>query len=147
MAVVAEPHAKIDTESMVKTDSGKSDETLNISLVSIEKEGFVKLASSGAITANHFDPNGKNPLERVLGPNWATMRVMIDMKKTTYLDSSAIGWFIATHKAFKDAGGRLVIHDVPSNVRQILDLLQVGRVITISESADQAQAIVLGEKK
>lgn len=147
MPAIADSRTKNDTESMVKTDSGKSDETLNISLMSIEKEGFVKLASSGAITASHFDPGGKNPLERVLGPNWATMRVMIDMRKTTFLDSSAIGWLIATNRSFKDAGGRLVIHDVPTNVRQSLDLLQVGRVITISDNADQAQSIVLGGGK
>ena len=147
MAAVAEPRAKIDTESMVKSDPGKSEETLNISLVSIEMEGFVKLASSGAITASHFDPTGKNPLERVLGPNWATMRVLIDMKKTTFMDSSAMGWLIATNRSFKEAGGRFVIHDVPTNVRQSLDLLNIGRVITITENVEQAKAIVLGEKK
>jgi|GEM_PF-933942 len=143
MTVVADHRRKNDTEPM-KSDTSSSEETLNISLVSIEKEGLVKLASTGAITAASFDPTGRNPLERILGQNWASMRVLVDMKKTTYVDSSAIGWLIATHKSFKDAGGRIVIHDVPTSVRQILDLLQVGRVITITDTAQQAKDIVLG---
>lgn len=116
---------------------------MNISLVAIEREGLVKLASSGSITAAAFDPSGRNPLERILGPNWSTMRVILDMKKTTYIDSSAIGWLIATHRSFKEAGGALVIHDVPTNIRQVLDLLQVGRVITIAAGAPEARDLVL----
>lgn len=130
--------------TMSDADLDSLEETLNISLVAIEKEGLVKLASSGSITAAKFDPSGKNPLERILGQNWATMRVMIDMKNTTYIDSSAIGWLIATNKAFRDAGGRLVIHDVPASIKQMLDLLQVGRVITIAENAAAAREIALG---
>ena len=147
MPSIAEHRAKNDTESMLKPDPTGSEESPHISLVSIEKEGLVKLASNGAVTATCFNPNGRNPMERVLGQNWATMRVMIDMRKTTYLDSSAIGWLIATHKAFNEAGGKLVIHDLPATVRPIFDLLQVGRVITIAENAEQAKTLVLGGGK
>ena len=52
----------------------QSEESVNLSLVAIEKEGLVKLAASGSITAANFDPSGKNPLERILGQNWATFR-------------------------------------------------------------------------
>ena len=116
---------------------------MNITLVSIEKEGLVKLASSGNITASNFDPSGRNPLERILGQNWSSFRVLLDMNKTHYIDSSAIGWLIATTKAFRTGGGQLVIHDVPSNVRQMLDLLKVGKVVPIADSVITAREMAL----
>jgi anti-anti-sigma factor len=120
---------------------------VNISLVQVEKEGLVRLASAGSITAANFDPSGRNPLERILGQNWATFRVLLDMKQTTYVDSSAIGWLIGTHKAFKTAGGLLVIHDVPQNIKQIIDLLHVGSVISIADNVDAARTLAIGGQK
>lgn len=120
---------------------------MNISLVSIEKEGLVRLASAGSITAGNFDPSGKNPLERILGQNWSGFRVLLDMRGTTYIDSSAIGWLISSHKAIKAAGGVLVLHDVPSNIRSMLDLLHVGKVVPISDNVDAARAVANGGSK
>ena len=117
---------------------------VNLSLVAIEKEGLVKLAASGSITAENFDPTGKNPLERLLGENWSTFRVILDMRSTTYIDSSAIGWLIGSHKAFKAGGGSLVLHDVPVSIRQMLELLHVDKVIPIAPSAQAARTLVTG---
>lgn len=119
----------------------QSEDTVNLSLVAIEKEGLVKLSASGSITAGNFDPSGKNPLERILGQNWASFRVILDMKQTTYIDSSAIGWLIGSHKAFKQQGGSMVLHDVPVSIRQMLDLLHVGKVVPIAANAQAAREI------
>lgn len=127
--------------------AASSEDAVNISLVSIEKEGLVRLASAGSITAANFDPSGKNPLERILGQNWSGFRVLLDMRGTTYIDSSAIGWLISSHKQFKSAGGVVVLHDVPSNIRQMLDLLHVGKVIPIAENVDAARAVANGGAK
>lgn len=120
---------------------------VNLSLVAIEKEGLVKLAASGSITAENFDPSGKNPLQRLLGENWATFRVILDMRQTTYIDSSAIGWLIGSHKCFKAGGGGMVIHDVPISIRQMLELLHVDKVIPIAPNAQAARDVVTGEPK
>ena len=117
---------------------------MNLSLVAIEKEGLVKLAASGSITADNFDPSGRNPLERILGPNWASFQVLLDMKLTTYIDSSAIGWLIGSHTAFKKAGGLMVVHDVPPNIKQMLDLLHVGKVVPIAPNAAAARQLATG---
>ena len=120
---------------------------MNLSLVAIEKEGLVKLAAAGSITAANFDPSGKNPLERILGQNWASFRVLLDMKETTYVASSAIGWLIGSNKGFKQQGGALVIHDVPAAIKQMLDLLHVGKVIAIAPSAAEAREMAMGGQK
>ena len=124
--------------------SAHPEDLVNLSLVAIEKEGLVKLAATGSITADNFDPSGKNPLERILGQNWASFRVLLDMKLTTYIDSSAIGWLIGSHTEFKKHGGTMVIHDVPPNIKQMLDLLHVGKVVPIAVNAQAAREIASG---
>ncbi|MFT3789115.1 MAG: STAS domain-containing protein [Tepidisphaeraceae bacterium] len=143
MPLVADAPRRLDNRSDM-SDNGSQEDGVNISLVSIEKEGLVRLASNGSITAANFDPSGRNPLERILGQNWASFKVLLDMKQTTYIDSSAIGWLIGSHKAFKAAGGVLVLHDIPATIRQMLDLLHVGKVIPITENAQAARELANG---
>jgi anti-anti-sigma factor len=146
MPQVAEPPVRADN-SAVSNSNVTPEVLVNISLVQVEKEGLVRLSSAGSITAANFDPSGRNPLERILGQNWSTFRVLLDMKQTTYIDSSAIGWLIGTHKTFKNAGGLLVIHDVPQNIRQIIDLLHVGSVISIADNVQAARELAVGGQK
>jgi anti-sigma B factor antagonist len=112
---------------------------MKLKLVSIEKDGVVRVAADGNITTADFHGgNAHNPLETVLGATWFTNRVLLDLGQTDYIDSSAIGWLIGSHKAFKQGGGGLVVHSVQPSVKQILDLLKIERVVRIC--ADEAQA-------
>jgi len=107
-------------------------------MVSIDKDGIIRVAADGNITSADFPPDGKNPLQSLLGLTWSSTRVLLNLDKTSYIDSSAIGWLIGTCRAFRDAGGRFVIHNVQPPVRQILDVLKVGRVVPTAE--DEAGA-------
>ena len=147
MTTVAPLQKSTDAQTTQRDATSQCADQVNLSLVAIEKEGLVRLAASGSITAGSFDPGGKNPLGRVLGENWSTFRVVLDMKQTTFIDSSAIGWLIGSHKAFKSAGGMLVIHDVPLAIRQMLELLHIDRVIAVAANASAARALVTGEPK
>ena len=40
---------------------------MKLTLVSIEKDGLIRVASDGSITSEDFKAEGKNPLEDVLG--------------------------------------------------------------------------------
>ena len=111
---------------------------MKLKLVSIEKDGIVRVAADGNITTADFHGNADNPLQQVLGANWFTTRCLLDLGQTDYIDSSAIGWLIGSQKAFKQGGGALVVHSVQPSVKQILDLLKIERVVPIC--ADEAQA-------
>jgi anti-anti-sigma factor len=147
MTIVADRDKTTDNPQTNLNAKSQLEGPVNLSLVAIEKEGLVKLAASGSITAENFDPTGKNPLERLLGENWSTFRVILDMRQTTYIDSSAIGWLIGSHKAFKSGGGAMVLHDVPVNIRQMLELLHVDKVIPIAANAQAARSTVTGDQK
>src|SRR5215212_1490096 len=118
---------------------------MKLKLVSIEKDGTVRVAADGNITTADFHgTSGKNPLEAILGATWFSNRVLLNLEQTDYIDSSAIGWLIGSHKAFKEGGGTLVVHSVQPSVRQILDLLKIERVVPICADERQARAHALG---
>jgi anti-anti-sigma factor len=111
---------------------------MKLSLVSIEKNGLVRVAAEGNITTQDFSSSDKNPLEKLLGVTWFTNKVMLDLDRTDYIDSSAIGWLIGSQRAFKDGGGMFVVHSIQPAVRQILELLKIGKVVPLV--ADEAEA-------
>lgn len=116
---------------------------MKLSMVSIEKGGLILVAAEGNITAADYDPvAGVNPLQTLLGVTWSSNRVLLDLGRTQYVDSSAIGWLMNCHKAFREAGGQLVIYNVQPTVRQLLDVLKIGRVLPITENEAAARDAV-----
>ena len=67
---------------------------MKLSLLSIDPGGFIRLANEGNITSADFTADGKNPFEALIGANWSTHRVLLDLDKTAFIDSAAIGWLI-----------------------------------------------------
>lgn len=119
---------------------------MKLTLLSIEKEGYVRIGAEGNITSNDFTADGKNPLEGVLGPHWAANRVLLGLDRASYIDSSAVGWLINCHKDFKQSGGTFVIHSVPPKVDQVLNLLKIGKVIPIAPDEASAKAMLNGQE-
>jgi anti-anti-sigma factor len=115
---------------------------MKLTLLSIEKDGIIRAATDGNITTADFEAGAKNPLETLLGETWFNTRVLLNMEKTDYIDSSAIGWLINSHKHFKDGGGALAVHSVQPSVKQILDLLKIGRVVPLAKDEPEARSLV-----
>jgi anti-anti-sigma factor len=118
---------------------------MKLALVSIDKDGVIRVAAEGSITAGDFPSDGKNPLETLLGLTWSTTRVLLDLAHVSYIDSSAIGWLIGTVRSFREGGGKFVIHGVQPNVRQIFDVLRVARVVPMTEDETAARKVAIGE--
>ncbi len=119
---------------------------MKLALGGIERDGFVKLVVDGTVTSADFSPDGKNPLEGVLGPTWNTFRVVMDMAQVVYADSSAIGWLISSQKSFKDAGGAIAVYHLQPAVKQVFDLLKVGKVVPLCENELAARAAIGASK-
>ena len=114
---------------------------MKLNVVSIEKE-LVRVQAEGDITSQDFTAEGKNPFELVLGSRWAAHRVVVDMRGVPFLDSSAIGWFMTSRREFERGGGLIVLHSVQQRVRQVLDLLRVGRAVPLVADERAALAVV-----
>ena len=115
-----------------------------LSLVSVDKDACIRVASTGNLTASNINFNPKNPLESVLGAAWSGNRVILDLSKTDFMDSTAIAWLIATTRQFGASGGSLAIHSVAHRNRQMLDILKIGKVIPIFANEAAARQFLTG---
>ncbi len=120
------------------------DPVMKLALRAIDPQGLVHVTAEGSITAIDFPTGSKDPFETLLGAGWKNNRVVLDFVAVTYIDSSAVGWLIGAHRAFKEGGGRLVVHSVQPTVRQILDVLKVGRVVPLADNEAAARALAIG---
>jgi anti-anti-sigma factor len=117
---------------------------MKISMISIDRDGLIRTATSGNLTATDFPADGKNVFEQLLGMTWSNNRVMLNMEKTQYIDSTAIGWLISCQKEFKANNGLFVVHSVQTSVQQVLDLLKIGKVVPIKDDEAAARAFAIG---
>jgi len=117
---------------------------MKLTLLSIDNQGLIHVNAEGSITGHDFPADGRDPFETLLGANWKSNRVVLSAAGVTYIDSSAIGWLIGACRSFKDGGGLLVVHSVQPNVRQILDVLKVGKVVPLADSEAAARALAVG---
>lgn len=118
---------------------------MKLNVVSIEKE-LVRVQAEGDITSHDFTAEGKNPFELVLGSRWAAHHVVVDMRAVPFLDSSAIGWFMTSRREFERGGGLIVLHSVQPRVRQVLDLLRVGKAVPVVDNEAAALTVVSAAK-
>ena len=114
---------------------------MKLNVVSIEKE-LVRVQAQGDISCQDFTADGKNPFEQVLGSRWAAHQVLVDMRSVPFLDSSAIGWFMTSRREFERGGGLIVLHSIQPRVRQILDLLRVGKALPLVDNESAALTVV-----
>jgi anti-sigma B factor antagonist len=88
----------------------------------------------------------QDPLQAVIGEGGFGRKVLMDLGKVTYIDSSGISWLLICHKHFVQAGGKLVIHSVPPLVDQVLQLLRLPLILSIAADEKSARALAAGGK-
>src|SRR5262249_58130025 len=100
----------------------------------------------GSVSQDGFKA-GIDPLEQLLGANCYTRKVLLNLERTHYIDSSGVGWLMGRNKQFRQAGGRLIIHSIPPIVSQVLQLLRMGIVLDLTTDEATALAKITGGKQ
>jgi anti-anti-sigma factor len=117
---------------------------MQLSVASFDKD-VVSILCEGQIT--QYDLQTKaSTLESLLGVGGFARKVLLSLEKTSYIDSSGIGWLLSCHKNFLQGGGLLVIHSIPPMVLQVLQMLRMQAILHIADNESQARAKALGDK-
>jgi anti-anti-sigma factor len=116
---------------------------MQLRVLSFDEHGVVRVQCEGNISQQHFQP-GVDPLESVLGPMCWNHKILLNMEKTGYIDSSGVSWLIVCHKKCREHKGNLVIYGVPPVVKHILKLLRMDLLLQIAETEAAAHALVRG---
>lgn len=112
---------------------------MKLSVASIDKY-LVRVEAEGEITMRDFRAEGPDPFETLLGAGWASHKVVLDFAKVAFVDSSAIGWLMTCRRAFERDGGLFLVHSIQPRVRQVLDLLRVGKALPLLDNERAALA-------
>ncbi len=65
-------------------------------------------------------------------------KLIIDLIKVNYMDSSGLGVLVALLKEIKKNGGELKLVNLPVSVKKIFDLTRLTKFFDIYESLDEA---------
>jgi len=117
---------------------------MSVKVVAIEDDGVATLACAGEMNALEMSTDGKG-LKDVLGDEWASRKVALDLSEASYMDSAAIGWLLSLHKAFDEGDGRLVLFGTHPNVRRVIDMMRIDKVLDLAENREHALKRLRGE--
>jgi len=65
-------------------------------------------------------------------------KIVLDLEKMNYIDSSGLGFFIGTLKKLRDAGGDLVLINLNAYIYGIFKLIQLQHIIQTYDSLEEA---------
>ena len=107
-----------------------------VTLVSNDGD-VVRLQADGKIT--HYHTAGEpDPFRTLIGPDPFSRKAVMNMEGLSFIDSSGIGWLLASHKRFRKSGGSLVLHSLPDPVLLTLEVLRLHVVLNIAADEDAA---------
>lgn len=65
--------------------------------------------------------------------------VIVDLKQIKYVDTAAYGLFVQMNSALRDEGRKFVLAGLHENVAKSLGIMQLDKILTIVDSADDVE--------
>ena len=69
-------------------------------------------------------------------------KILVDLKKVTYIDSSGLAIFIEFFQKIKRSGGKLVLFNLSQEVRSVFEIAKLETVFHLVENHEQALGLV-----
>ncbi len=107
-------------------------------------EGICHLSLAGKISQTAVDGHA-DELGRLLGSANMNQKILVSLQHTDYIDSSGIGWLLATDRKIRDCGGRLILHSVPLDIQHVFGLMKLQVVLKIAKDKQHATSIATEE--
>jgi anti-sigma B factor antagonist len=81
-------------------------------------------------------PKAKEQVQELIDEK--KVKVVLDLERTNYIDSSGLGFFIGTLKKLRDAGGELILINLNAYIYGIFQLIQLQHIIRTYDSLEEA---------
>lgn len=102
----------------------------------VVQTGSVVCELEPPVVRESLPPDGEPDLDEFAHAGVDTLLSMADL---AFLDTPRIGWLLAAHRRFDEAGARLVLHSVGQRAQESLEFLRLDRVLHIAK--DEAAAL------
>lgn len=70
-------------------------------------------------------------------------RVLVDLSRSTFIDSTTLGVLMGSFQRLTDSGGTLVVACTDANLRRIFEITLLDQVFRVFESREDGEAHVL----
>jgi ABC-type transporter Mla MlaB component len=110
---------------------------MNLSLLPLNTDNIFRVRCDGPVSLRG-QPGGTDPLEALLGPKCFAHKILLSLEGSQSIDTSGIAWLMRTHNAFTQAGGTLVLHDVPLTVLDLLEVLRLPPLLNLADDGVSA---------
>ncbi len=101
-----------------------------------EQIGGVVVKLKGQFVGGEETDELRDTLQKIAGEK--KNKLIIDLEKTTYLNSTALGVLIASHANFAKRGGKIVLCNVSKSIKNIFVITKLTMVFNITDSLDEA---------
>jgi anti-anti-sigma factor len=98
---------------------------------------LVRVSASGRITQAEL-PSSGDLMTQLAGDDVYGRKLLLNLERADFLDSSGVGWLLVCHKRCREAGGLLVVHSVPPLIHKTLMVLRMNLVLNLAEDAEGA---------
>ncbi len=115
------------------------DQGMRLDVLSSDAQA-VRLRAVGRIVQSALGTSPE-PMERALGGEGYSRRVLLSLAAATFIDSSGLGWLLSCNRRFREAAGKLVIHSVPPTILDVIKVMRLDQVLDIAE--DEASALAM----
>jgi anti-anti-sigma factor len=68
--------------------------------------------------------------------------IIIDLTKTDYCDSSGLSAILSANRLCKNANGVFVLTGLQANVRKMIEIAQLHRVLNITDTLEEAEKMM-----
>ena len=104
-------------------------------------DNICHLSLSGKISQIVVD-SCQDQLIQLVGQAHFNQTILLSLQNTNSIDSSGIGWLLATDKRIRDAGGTLVLHSLPHDIQCIFQMMRLNSILKLAKDKQSAEAIV-----
>jgi anti-anti-sigma factor len=98
----------------------------------------IYLRFGGIVTDGHRDELDTN----VMAPSQYGGRAMLSLRDVILLNSRGIGMLLKLNRAMKEAGGKMVLTEVPPSVQQVLQYMKLDEVLRIAGNEQEAEEML-----
>jgi anti-anti-sigma factor len=87
-----------------------------------------------------------DPFAELIGADVYSRRVLLNLQRSNYLDSSGVSWLLESNQRFQKAGGTLVLHSASPITAQFLKMMRMDLVLTLVSDEAAARQKVNGHE-
>jgi anti-anti-sigma factor len=109
--------------------------------VKARQDGILRMQVVGRVVYDALDPK-PGQLADLLGSEGYAQKVLVDLGGVDFIDSSGLSWLLVSHKRFREAGGRLVLHSLQPMVLDVVKVLRLDKVFALADNERAALDLV-----